>query len=104
MKSQGFELRHSLQRRLAHFERVIARSMTCGTTGYPRGALAAPNAIRQDPEPIDESPSGLFYAGLAIQGGVPIMYQNECVGAIGVSGVQSQDDEKIARAGVSALE
>ena len=44
-----------------------------------------------------------FPAGLAIQGGVPIMHQNECVGAIGVSGVQSQDDEKIAQAGVSAL-
>jgi len=29
--------------------------------------------------------------------------QNECVGAIGVSGVQSQDDEKVANAGVAAL-
>jgi uncharacterized protein GlcG (DUF336 family) len=32
------------------------------------------------------------------------MYQNECVGAIGVSGVQSQEDEKVALAGASALE
>jgi uncharacterized protein GlcG (DUF336 family) len=31
------------------------------------------------------------------------MAQDECVGAIGVSGVQSQDDEKIASAGVAAL-
>jgi uncharacterized protein GlcG (DUF336 family) len=35
---------------------------------------------------------------------VPITYQNECVRAIAVSGVQSQDDDKIAIAGVSALE
>jgi uncharacterized protein GlcG (DUF336 family) len=31
------------------------------------------------------------------------IHQNECVGAIGVSGVQSQDDEKVANAGVAAL-
>ena len=48
--------------------------------------------------------TGTVVAGLAIWGGVPIIYQNECVGAIGVSGVQSQDDEKIASAGVAALE
>jgi glc operon protein GlcG len=31
------------------------------------------------------------------------MHQNECVGAVGVSGVQSHEDEQIAQAGVSAL-
>ena len=40
---------------------------------------------------------------LPIQGGVPIMYRNECVGAIGVSGVQSHEDEQIANAGIAAL-
>ena len=44
-----------------------------------------------------------FPAGTLIQGGVPVMHQNECVGAIGVSGVSSEDDEKIALAGVKAL-
>ena len=44
-----------------------------------------------------------FPAGILIQGGVPIMHQNECVGAIGVSGVQSHEDEQIAQAGASAL-
>jgi glc operon protein GlcG len=44
-----------------------------------------------------------FPAGVLIQGGVPIMHQNECVGAIGVSGVQSHEDEQIAMAGVTAL-
>ena len=44
-----------------------------------------------------------FPAGILIQGGVPIMHHNECVGAIGVSGVQSYEDEQIAMAGVSAL-
>ena len=44
-----------------------------------------------------------FPAGLLIQGAVPIMHQNECVGAIGVSGVQSHEDEQIALAGVESL-
>ena len=45
-----------------------------------------------------------FPAGILIQGGVPILHQGECVGAIGVSGVQSLEDEQVAQAGVSALE
>ncbi len=38
-----------------------------------------------------------------MQGGMPIMVQNDCVGAIGVSGVQSHEDEQIANAGVAAV-
>ena len=41
--------------------------------------------------------------GVMFQGGVPIVHQGECVGAIGVSGVQSHEDEQIAQAGVNAL-
>ena len=53
---------------------------------------------------IKERPSFLKFPGvLPLQGGVPVMYQNECVGAIGVSGVQSQEDEQIANAGAAAL-
>ena len=44
-----------------------------------------------------------FPAGILIQGGVPVIHQNECVGAIGVSGVHSHEDEQIAQAGASAL-
>ena len=44
-----------------------------------------------------------FPAGILIQGGVPIMHQNECVGGVGVSGVQSHEDEQIAQAGANAL-
>jgi glc operon protein GlcG len=44
-----------------------------------------------------------FPAGVLIQGALPIMHQNECVGAIGVSGVASHEDEQIALAGVNAL-
>jgi uncharacterized protein GlcG (DUF336 family) len=44
-----------------------------------------------------------FPAGTLIQGALPIMHQSECVGAIGVSGVQSHEDEQIAQAGINAL-
>jgi glc operon protein GlcG len=44
-----------------------------------------------------------FPAGILIQGAVPVVYQNECVGAVGVSGVQSHEDEHVAQAGANAL-
>jgi glc operon protein GlcG len=44
-----------------------------------------------------------FPAGILIQGAVPVMHESECVGAIGVSGVQSHEDEQVAQAGASAL-
>ena len=41
--------------------------------------------------------------GVMFQGGLPIVHQGECVGAIGVSGVASHEDEQVAKAGVSAV-
>ena len=41
--------------------------------------------------------------GVLIQGGLPLIVEGNCVGAIGVSGVQSQQDEQIAQAGVAVL-
>lgn len=40
---------------------------------------------------------------LPVQGGIPVMHQGECVGGIGVSGVQSHEDEQIAQAGARSL-
>ena len=53
---------------------------------------------------LKERPAFMKFPGvLPLQGGVPVMYQNECVGAIGVSGVQSHEDEQIANAGAAVL-
>ena len=38
-----------------------------------------------------------------VQGGLPIVIDGACVGAVGVSGVQSHEDEQIAAAGIKAL-
>ncbi|MCM2294952.1 heme-binding protein [Rhodoferax sp.] len=38
-----------------------------------------------------------------LEGGVPIMKDGVCLGAVGVSGVKSIEDAQIARAGIAAL-
>jgi glc operon protein GlcG len=38
-----------------------------------------------------------------LEGGVPVMVEGQCVGAVGVSGVKSAEDAQIARAGIAAL-
>lgn len=38
-----------------------------------------------------------------VQGGLPIVVEGSCVGGVGVSGVQSHEDEQIAAAGIAAL-
>jgi len=39
-----------------------------------------------------------------VQGGLPIVIEGQCIGAVGVSGVQSHEDEQIAAAGIKALD
>jgi glc operon protein GlcG len=38
-----------------------------------------------------------------LEGGVPIVVNGQCIGAVGVSNVQSHQDAQIARAGASSL-
>jgi glc operon protein GlcG len=38
-----------------------------------------------------------------LEGGVPVMKDGACLGAVGVSGVKSTEDAQIARAGIAAL-
>jgi uncharacterized protein GlcG (DUF336 family) len=38
-----------------------------------------------------------------LEGGVPILVEGQCVGAVGVSGVKSTEDAQVARAGIAAL-
>jgi uncharacterized protein GlcG (DUF336 family) len=47
----------------------------------------------------------LSAAGIEVllEGGVPIMVDGHCLGAVGVSGVTSAQDAEIAKAGIAAL-
>lgn len=38
-----------------------------------------------------------------LEGGVPVIVAGHCIGAVGVSGVQSSQDAQIAKAGIAAL-
>ena len=38
-----------------------------------------------------------------LEGGVPILVDGHCLGAVGVSGVKSNEDAQIAKAGIAAL-
>jgi glc operon protein GlcG len=38
-----------------------------------------------------------------LEGGVPIVKDGQCIGAVGVSGVKSTEDAQVARAGIAAL-
>ena len=39
-----------------------------------------------------------------LEGGVPVIVEGHCIGAVGVSGVKSNEDAQIARAGIAALQ
>jgi glc operon protein GlcG len=56
-------------------------------------------------EVAKERPATLTFPGrLPIQGGLPINVMGECIGGIGISGVKSHEDERVAEAGLAALE
>lgn len=38
-----------------------------------------------------------------LEGGVPVVANGQCIGAVGVSGVKSSEDVQIAKAGIAAL-
>lgn len=38
-----------------------------------------------------------------LEGGVPVLVDGQCIGAVGVSGVKSIEDAQIAKAGIAAL-
>lgn len=91
---------------LLQLERLDGASMTTPEVAISKARMAAltrrPSKAME--ERVKERPVFLnFPYGLPIQGGLPILHNGECVGAIGVSGVQSHEDEQIAQAGVSAL-
>jgi glc operon protein GlcG len=53
---------------------------------------------------VKDRPALVGFPGqLRVQGGLPIQVEGDWVGAVGVSGVASHEDEQIARAGLTAL-
>ncbi|MGH8728301.1 MAG: GlcG/HbpS family heme-binding protein [Burkholderiales bacterium] len=70
-----------------------------------RGALLFKRPTKNFEELLAAGRLGFLSAPnvLPIDGGLPLIFENEIVGAIGVSGVQSSQDAQVAKAGVDAL-
>jgi glc operon protein GlcG len=91
---------------LLALERLEGASATTPAiaSGKARTAALLQTPTRNLEDRIQNRPAMLRITEfLPLQGGVPILYQGDCVGAIGVSGVQSHEDEQVAQAGVDAL-
>jgi glc operon protein GlcG len=91
---------------LLHLERMDGPPALSAevATGKARTAALMKRPSKFWEDRMKERPGMLkFPEILPIQGGLPIMHQGECVGGIGVSGVQSHEDEQIAQAGITAL-
>ena len=92
---------------LVHLERLdgapaqsaliaTCKAQTSAATRTPTKALE---------EIVKDRPATVAFPGrVAVQGGLPIMYQGECVGAVGVSGAKSHEDEQVASTGLKAIE
>src|ERR1700739_4204243 len=91
---------------LLGFQRMDGAPAISGevSTGKARTSAMTKRPSKFFEDRIKERPAFAgFPDGILIQGGVRIMHQNECVGGIGVSGVQSHEDEQVAQAGAAAL-
>jgi glc operon protein GlcG len=91
---------------LLHFHRMDGATPANAEVAIEKGRTAAYS--RRSTQVWEERISGgrlsmLKMPVLPVQGGLPILVEGECVGGIGVSGVASQDDERIGRAGIAAL-
>jgi glc operon protein GlcG len=91
---------------LLHFERMDGAGKLSAEVaiGKARTAALTGRLTKFFEDRVKERPAfATFPAGLLIQGGLPIKHENDTMGAIGVSGVQSHEDEQIAQAGIAAL-
>ncbi len=81
------------------------------TSAYIAPAKARTAALaRRESKGFEDMINGGRYSLLSapvlegmLEGGVPIMKDGQCIGAVGVSGVKSNEDAQIARAGIAAI-
>ena len=91
---------------LLHFARMDGATPANAASAVEKGRTAAMSRRTSGSwqERIKTRPEMLKMPGiLPVQGGVPILVDGSCVGGVGVSGVQSHEDEQIAKAGIDAL-
>lgn len=95
---------------LLHFQRMDGASLLSISiaTGKARAASYGRRSSKAFEDVIAGGRVAFLTATAAdgitlLEGGEPIIVDGTCVGAIGVSGVNSDQDARIARAGIAAL-
>ena len=93
---------------LLRFERLEGAAPVTAEVAYGKAKAAAitRKPTKELEERVNDRPVFVSFPypnSLLIQGGLPILVGGEGVGAIGVSGVASHDDEAVAQAGIDAL-
>ncbi len=91
---------------LLHLSRMDGATPANAAISVEKSRTAAMSRLNSGvwQERIKTRPEMLKMPGiLPVQGGVPILVDGACVGGVGVSGVQSHEDEQIANAGIAAL-
>jgi glc operon protein GlcG len=91
---------------ILHLERMDGASGITSVVAHGKARTAAMTgrSTKFWEDRIKDRPVFLnFPDSLPIQGGIPLVYEGQNVGAIGVSGVQSHEDEQIANAGAATL-
>jgi uncharacterized protein GlcG (DUF336 family) len=91
---------------LLHLERLDGAGLQSPEIATLKARTAAigrcPTKLLEDI--AKDRPGTLTFPGrLPVQGGIPLFYEGECVGGIGVSGVKSPEDEQVALAGQAVL-
>jgi len=75
-------------------EVATMKAKTAALRGVPSSAFATR---------VKDKPGFLMFPNfLGVEGGIPIMFESESIGGVGVSGI-SYDDEPVAQAGVDAF-
>ena len=74
--------------------------------GKAKSALMFRRSTRRFEELVESGRPGYLAMPevMPLEGGEPIIYEDQVVGAIGVSGVKSTEDGVVARAGAAALQ
>jgi uncharacterized protein GlcG (DUF336 family) len=76
----------------------VAQAKARSAVSFKRSTKVFEDAVTQGRLGVLKLPGAL-----ATEGGLPLEWQGQVIGAIGVSGVTSQQDGQIAKAGVDAL-
>ena len=72
--------------------------------GKARTSALSRTATKLLEDVVKDRPALLSFPDrMPVQGGLPLLHEGHCVGAIGVSGVKSNEDEQVAMAGKTAM-